>query len=567
MIPLRERPRAAVGVRRAAPRRRSLAVPLMVAGCAWLAGCGGGDQIVLPPPVARVSVSPTTASVTVGGSLGLQATVFATSGAVVAGAPVVWTSLSPAVATVSASGVVTGVSAGTAVVVAASGSQQGQATIVVQAGTTGGGSGSVVVNTAALEQVMAGWEATAQAGQGTAAFPLYRDTLFSLAVNDLGINRLRVAVRSGIEDTIDYYSLRKSLAENAYNCISYQTVNDNGDPNQINPAGFHFAEIDSTIEEVVLPMKQRLEARGEHLYLNFNYTAFSCAGQVDIHTNPAEYAEFVLAVFQHAQQKYGLVPDAWEMILEPDNHTPWGNPALIGAALAAAAQRLAAAGYHPAFIAPSTESAALAAPWFDALEAVPGVPGKLMELSYHRYLGVSATSIAAIGQRTVQYGVRSAMLEHIGADYNELIDDLLHGRVSAWQQYTLAFTGADNGGKYYVVNVTNPAQPTVTLSSRARYLRQFFRYVRFGAVRVDAATKVGGVTPVAFVNADGRVVVVIRAAGAVSLTVQGLPPGTYGETYTTAAATDVASADQTITAGQLVQATIPAAGILTIFGR
>jgi hypothetical protein len=51
------------------------------------------------------------------------------------------------------------------------------------------------------------------------------------------------------------------------------------------------------------------------------------------------------------------------------------------------------------------------------------------------------------------------------------------------------------------------------------------------------------------------------------LSVQGLPPGTYGVRYTTGTATDVALADQAVSAGQLVQATIPAQGAITFFAR
>jgi len=48
--------------------------------------------------------------------------------------------------------------------------------------------------------------------------------------------------------------------------------------------------------------------------------------------------------------------------------------------------------------------------------------------------------------------------------------------------------------------------------------------------------------------------------------VQGLPAGTYRLRYTTAAEVDAAPADQTIAAGQAVNATIPAAGVIVVFG-
>ena len=142
--------------------------------------------------------------------------------------------------------------------------------------------------------------------------------------------------------------------------------------------------------------------------------------------------------------------------------------------------------------------------------------------------------------------------------------------MSAWQQFTLAFTTAtDNGGAYYMVD---EATGRLTLSVRARYLRQYFKHVRAGAVRVGA---VGTVTfdPVAFRNPNGGFVVVVRATGAGTFTIGGLPGGRYGGAYTLGATDssvttyDAQVPDQTITAGQDVTVTIPAKGIVTIYAR
>jgi hypothetical protein len=437
------------------------------------------------------------------------------------------------------------------------------------------GQGNVAVNMASRQQVITGWEATAQAGQGTAAYPKYRDALMTLAAGDLGINRLRVAVRSGAENPVDsWMQMKKGLLSPAnYACLSYTSVNDDSNPLHINPAGFHFTELDSTVEQVVLPLRAKLAALGRTLYLNVNYTAMTggCGAVDGLHTNPQEYAEFALATFQHLQQKYALVPDSWEMILEPDKGgTPFnGDGELIGRALVATSSRLAAAGFHPQLIAPSTMQAANAPRIYGAIQTVSGAPGLVTELSYHRYGTVpSATTLASIAQTIQSDGIRSSMLEHIGADYNELIADLLQAHVSAWQQYTLAFTGSDNGGKYYVVNTSNPSAPTVKLGNRTRYLRQFFHYVLAGAYRVDASTTQPVLTPVAFQNPNGKAVLVVRATAAAAMSVQGLPAGTYGLRYTTAGATDAAAgSDQTIAGGQLVNTTIPAAGVITIFEK
>lgn len=540
--------------------------------------CEGKSPVsnaVVSPVVVGVAVAPQAASIAVGGTQQLQATALGSNGVALTNASFTWATSDATVATVSATGLVTGVAAGTAQISATSSGQQGQATVVVLGSSGGGGGaqGNIVVNTGAPQQMMAGWEGTAQAGQGTPAFPSYRDSLFSL-VADLGIDRVRVAVRAGIENPTDYWTQFKQgqFTEAQFKCLSYTVVNDDSDPNHINPAGFHFSELDSTIEQVVLPLQQKLAAAGRRLYVNANYTAFtgSCSGSpAATHANPAEYAEFALATFQHLQQKYGLVPDYWEMILEPDNSTPLGNGTLIGQALVATAAKLAAAGFHPMFIAPSTMQASNAPTYFAEMQAVPGAPALVTQLSYHRY-GVPPTPsvLAAIAQLALQYGLQTAMLERIGATYQDLQDDLEKARVSSWQQFTLAFPGGtDNGGTYFMVDASNPSQPRLRMGDRTRYLRQYFHYVRPGAVRVDATSTAGGADPVAFVNPDGHAVVVVRTTGAATLTIQGLPAGTYGIHYTTANATDVALPDQVITAGQLVQAAMAATGVITIYGK
>src|SRR3989442_1693526 len=80
-------------------------------------------------PVAAVVVSPATANVVVGGTAQLSATPKDAAGNVLAGRAVAWTSSNPGIATVSASGLVTGVAPGTATITATSEGQSGSATI------------------------------------------------------------------------------------------------------------------------------------------------------------------------------------------------------------------------------------------------------------------------------------------------------------------------------------------------------------------------------------------------------------------------------------------------------
>ena len=97
---------------------------------------------VVPPPVASVTVSPSSGSVAVGATLQLSATLRDAGGNLLTGRTVNWSS-SNARASVSSSGVVTGVSTGTVTITATSEGRSGSATVTVTSGT--GGSGTLGV--------------------------------------------------------------------------------------------------------------------------------------------------------------------------------------------------------------------------------------------------------------------------------------------------------------------------------------------------------------------------------------------------------------------------------------
>lgn len=87
---------------------------------------------VAPVPVASVTVSPATATLNVGQTLTLAARVADSTGAVLNGRAVAWTSNRTTVATVNATtGVVTAVATGTATITATSGGKSGTSTITV----------------------------------------------------------------------------------------------------------------------------------------------------------------------------------------------------------------------------------------------------------------------------------------------------------------------------------------------------------------------------------------------------------------------------------------------------
>ena len=103
-------------------------------------GCGGdGDSPIAPPDPPRpttVAVSPATSEFSaLGASVQLTAEVRDQNGNAVPGAAVSWTTSAAAVATVSASGLVTAAGNGTATITATVGSASGSAAVAVGPGS------------------------------------------------------------------------------------------------------------------------------------------------------------------------------------------------------------------------------------------------------------------------------------------------------------------------------------------------------------------------------------------------------------------------------------------------
>ena len=428
---------------------------------------------------------------------------------------------------------------------------------------------TVTIDPAIEYQVITGWAATAQSGELSKGYPAYQKELQDLAVNDLGINRVRLEARSGLENTVDYFAQWQAgkITAQQFSAKRHEVINDNVNSDEIDETGFHFSEMDSTIDKVVLPLKKLLESRGESLYVNLNFIDFDeDRGDSNMrhNLNPPEYAEFMLAVFQHMQKKYGFVPDSIEIVLEPDTGTGWTGKQ-IGETILATSKRLKPEGFEPSFIAPSVMNAANAPQYIEGIVSVPGARELVSEYSYHRYRGASVKLLEDLAARAKREGKTTSMLEWIGADYESLHMDLKRANVSAWQQYTLAYPAKkDNGAQYFWIERGDP--PKVTLGKRTRYLRQYFKYVRAGARRIEAKSTNQKFDPVAFVNKDGRHVVIVKTKVPGTITIRGLPAGDYGVFFTTESETKTESDKIEVVKGRNAKVVIPSPGVITVHG-
>lgn len=427
------------------------------------------------------------------------------------------------------------------------------------------------VDAAQAFQTINGWSVTTRAWEQDKLNDRYDPTarenapeIVSRLINDAGVNRVRLEIQTGSENPRDFWAEFTSgaLTYNGFKAKYYEAVNDNADPFTANPAGFHWSALDEKVESLILPMRSALAARGEKLWINLNVVDFGGgdAGNLEHSDAPEEYAEFVLEALKHLKSAYGLTPDSLEVILEPDIDGVW--PASeVAAAIKAVRARMTAAGFSMQIIGPSTSRVETAIPYLDAIRAA----GESVDaFSYHTYGPFDDAALAAIGAKGAAAGVRTEMLEKIGAGIDLFYRNMTIDNASAWLQWGAA-AKTDNGNNLLVADLTQSAGARLSLASRTRALAQVWRHVRRGYVRVGAGTNFTGVRALAFRAPDGGMVAVGIAARAKDFAITGLPAGSYAVEYTTAAELSRKAGTFAVAPGEALAVSIPAEGVLVAY--
>jgi uncharacterized protein YjdB len=527
--------------------------------------------------IARIDLAPASASVPIGLTTQLTATAFDAANQPVS-ATFTYSTNAVAIASVSQTGLVTGIAVGAATITASAGGKTSTSQVTVMPLP----SGNVIdVVPSTTYQTMIGWQGASQIGQdecNATAYPLYKTDLLDRLTGELGINRVTMGLYGGFESRTNYYQqwTARQITTTEYFRAVQQPENDNADPFSADPSGFQWSHLDNTVDEVVNPIRQRLAARGEKLYVTLTYVD-SRAGLTSKPflqmKAPEEYAELVTQAFLHLQQKYGWVPDALELILEPENSFI-NNGLDIGRSMVATGDRLKTAGFSPNFIAPSSTGMRSAVSFYDQVTSIPRALQYLTDYAYHRYTIGDDSDLAQIAARGQRDRVRTMMLEFNRATYDDLHKDLTIGNNSTWMQFALAFcpapsnANASNTGAYYTIIQSNPSNPQLIFNNQAKFFRQYFLFVRQGAVRIGATSgNQPVIDPVAFQNVNGKQVVVVKATSAAGFMVRGLAAGTYGIKYTTDAQYNIDLADVSIGTGGNVSTSIPAKGVITIYAR
>lgn len=390
----------------------------------------------------------------------------------------------------------------------------------------------------------------------------------------LGIDRVRIEVQSGSENPVDYFSqyINGDITRAQWKPHWYESINDNSDPGSREGGKFHFSKVIYDIENIALPLKDSVEMLGKKFYINLNYVDFKNF-PFEHHTDPAEYAELMLACFDTIQIHFGFVPDAIEVILEPEN-SDWSNGVAqiigdrIANCIAAAGDTLSNHGYFPDFIAPSPTAASHTVPWTLPILANSIAASYLTEICYHKYWNQSAADLMEIGQLADNNGITSSMLEwwHPNNVQYALNRDLTLGKVSAWQSGGLGEVNINStNGHTFLYNISDadPNNPVVTEGPNARYYRQYFKYIPQGAQRINATINLPSEV-VAFRDSTDLLTIIINATNSESYLLDSLPEGIYGISYSTDVENETILTDIANCYGCDISVTIPGEGVISV---
>lgn len=383
---------------------------------------------------------------------------------------------------------------------------------------------TIRVDTSVEHQEIVGWEVVSRlwefdkdSNRFNGSWLKHRDAILEKLIAEGGITRLRLEIRSGAENPVDYWSdfTAGKLTYEGFKDHFYEKINDDDDPYHASPEGFQFSELDYRVENIVLPAMAVAERHGIELALNLNYVDFRWTerqGTLSHAQNPEEYAELMAATFAHLKEKYGLVPDQFEVILEPDNTDGWRGPQ-IGRAMLATVERFRADDVElPPMIAPSTAHASAALNYLDGIASVPGALPLVQTISYHRYDPLlNEDTIREIGERGRSLGKRTAMLEHVEGTADELLEDLIDGNASAWLLWGIAWNGERDG---YPVIVDERAEgpARVRLSTVGKQLALVFNNARPGDMRIGVSASHPHLRSAAFRKADGTHALLVSAS-------------------------------------------------------
>lgn len=361
----------------------------------------------------------------------------------------------------------------------------------------------VRIRTAVTYQKILGWSVNPWSPWVT---QWQRDQVLDVAVNDLGLTRVRAGPPGG----------------NRSDRRNWEWCNDNPNPYDVNWDAFSTKAVDRYVTTWIAPFKKRVEANGEkfNLWISPSFFDGGSTGSVPawlLHS-PGEYAEYATAYLLYLRKKHRIEADYYVICNEPGNNNAF-HPPVVARMIRTLGPRLKAAGLKTRIQFPDGISAKSSWRYIQFVGKDVRVWSHIGVLSYHHY-GPRDPFRSQMRDLAIAKGIPNAQTEHMGQKFPRLYDDLTLGGVSYWSIYGW-------GG---VLNIHHDRN---SFSRGRDYwpLRQVTHYVRPGAVRVEATSDDPSLRALAFVHGDKTIVVLLNDAQSSKrqdVAVHGLPAGRYG---------------------------------------
>ena len=423
-----------------------------------------------------------------------------------------------------------------------------------------------------------------------------------------GANRLvPPAVLNEILDDLAFDLGLNGLRLEVHEVQALEAINDNDDPFMFNWSGFEFArsfmlgrelwDPAARIQQVVLPLKQRVESRGEPFssYVSPIYDY----GEFPRHWHdPEEYAEFAEAYLTWLRDSFGFTPTYWAVVNEPSPRFFWPRNKMA-AAIATVGRRLQAKGFSTKIQFPEAVAPRKAVWMLDTIINDPEVTQYIGMISYHGYdywkpmpSRYHMEHRYSISTRGTQLGVPTAMTEiccrrgwnqgtyeHGFELARDIYWNLTEANVSVWEPLGSVLACAKSGcsppGGGGDLLYLAPDLSTYYKLPNYYAMRQFMHYIRPGYVRVNMTchgctfdpTTGQNVKPVVFRSPQGKYVVVVinDQIDPQMVRLGGFPAGTYHITGVDPSHTGSRTyLDETISSGQVLTLELPGRAIATV---
>lgn len=361
----------------------------------------------------------------------------------------------------------------------------------------------VSIDTTATYQSILGWGIPLFIERQDRIGELIQDKMLDLFVNHMGCNAYRWEIyRRDWED--------------------YQ--NDNENPDNIDWKFFKSDFCDKRAEQVGLPMKKMVEARGEK-FITYASSSFFMEGHDGtvpewMLQSPAELTEWLLAHLVYMKEKYGIEVDQICIVNEPDNHSRF-TATNVGNAVKYLGPKLKQAGLKTTIMFPEHAMVSGALDYIEQWKEDPEVMDYISVFGYHlyfdtAYLTAEKKEILKIANSK---NIPTAQTEFMGANFEILYDDLTSGGCSYWYIYLdrdyLSF---------------NSSRTSMELKQNYWDIRQVIKYVKQGSYRTGAMTDNPQNTKVLAFKKNGQVVAVCNNSSVdkeLNFEVTGLPSGSY----------------------------------------